>query len=678
MESMLGQSKRIVAMLLWLLWLPSHAVFSQPHTSKDNYTGAWESPTSWSPIWAVPQTIVSGNDITINGYITVNGSLSFKGTANKLVVNDTLVIKGDLLLDNNNDIVINDYGIIIVMGNLTINNQTTVTVNGYLIVAGNFTKNSSQGSFTSNDNPVKVFICGTIMPLGLTNINPDYPALNCTTPITSTYPNSHCSYGNLTDLGNDPIDDFFRITCSVTNVKTNNSICVGNQICLMSSKGVAYSWSGPNGFTSSVQSPSIPNASSGMAGDYIITVTTGPGCTDKDTINLIVNALPAVPSVTASESLTFCAGDSVILTSSAGTSYLWSTGATTPIINVDEAGSYTVRVTDANGCQSAASIATIVAVNALPATPTITASGSTTFCEGASVILTSSAGISSLWSTGVTAPSINVTETGSYTVRVTDANGCQSEVPFAIVVTVNALPAMPTITASGPLTFCSGGSVTLTSSLCASYLWSTGATSPSINVTAAGSYTVMVTSASGCQSATSVATDVNVNEVPFVIAGPDQKLEFVFETQMHAELVASETGEWSLISGSGNIQDIHSPTARVTGLQGGENLFLWKVWNSNCEASAEVKITVYDPFVPSVITPGGDGKNDYFKISEIHGRVGLIIFNQWGFEEYRNGNYSNDWDGRNSRGEQLPNGTYFYVLIFENGKIIKGSVLIKR
>ena len=100
--------------------------------------------------------------------------------------------------------------------------------------------------------------------------------------------------------------------------------------------------------------------------------------------------------------------------------------------------------------------------------------------------------------------------------------------------------------------------------------------------------------------------------------------------------------------------------------------------NGNCEDSAEVKITVYDLFVPSVITPNGDGKNDYFKISEFSGKVELIIFNRWGNEEYTNANYLNDWDGRNNKGSELPNDTYFYILKFENGKIKKGSVLIKR
>ena len=64
----------------------------------------------------------------------------------------------------------------------------------------------------------------------------------------------------------------------------------------------------------------------------------------------------------------------------------------------------------------------------------------------------------------------------------------------------------------------------------------------------------------------------------------------------------------------------------------------------------KLKLLVHDVFVPSVITPDGDGKNDYFKISEINGKVELIIFNRWGNEEYTNSNYLNDWDGRNNKG----------------------------
>jgi len=303
---------------------------------------------------------------------------------------------------------------------------------------------------------------------------------------------------------------------SSTPTATPGTICVGATVQLDAgasggSGTYTYSWTSvPSGFTSNLAKPT---ANPVVTTTYYVAVNDGYSTVNSQ-VSVTVNALPATPTITASGPTTFCVGGSVTLTSSASTSYLWSTGATTRSINVTTSGSYTVRVTDANGCQSLPSAATVVTVNALPAAPTITASGPTTFCAGGSVTLTSSNGTIYLWSTGATTQSINVTTSGSYTVRVTDINGCQSLPSAATVVTVNALPAAPTITASGPTTFCDGGSVTLTSSTGTSYLWSTGATTRSINVTTSGSYTVRVTNTNGCQSLPSAATVVTVNALP--------------------------------------------------------------------------------------------------------------------------------------------------------------------
>ncbi len=86
-------------------------------------------------------------------------------------------------------------------------------------------------------------------------------------------------------------------------------------------------------------------------------------------------------------------------------------------------------------------------------------------------------------------------------------------------VTVSASPTA-TVTASGPLTFCTGGSVTLTASAGTSWLWSNGETTQVITVNMAGSYSVTVTNATAC-SATSAATVVTVNPLPTAIITAD-------------------------------------------------------------------------------------------------------------------------------------------------------------
>jgi uncharacterized repeat protein (TIGR01451 family) len=231
--------------------------------------------------------------------------------------------------------------------------------------------------------------------------------------------------------------------------------------------------------------------------------------------NAVVAAC-ATPSstITASGPTTFCSGGSVTLSvpAVAGNTYLWSNLATTSSITVTAPGSYSVTVTNGLGCSSSSS-PTNVTVNAIP-TATITASGPTTFCAGGSVTLSAPAilGNTFLWSNGATTPSITVTATGSYFVTVT-RNSC-SATSASVNVTANTAPSA-TITASGPTTFCAGGSVTLDAPAGAgfTYLWSNSATTQSITVTASGSYSVTVTDASGC-SAVSSPTAVNVTPAP--------------------------------------------------------------------------------------------------------------------------------------------------------------------
>ncbi|HEX6095330.1 MAG TPA: hypothetical protein VF432_03315 [Thermoanaerobaculia bacterium] len=234
------------------------------------------------------------------------------------------------------------------------------------------------------------------------------------------------------------------------------------------------------------------------------------------TASLTAAMLPEpTATITASGPTTFCLGGSVTLTASDGASYLWSTGATTQSIVVMSSGSHTVTVTNVDGC-SKTSAATNVTVNSPPAA-TITASGPTTFCEGGSVTLTAAAGTSYLWSNGATTQSIVVSASGSYFVTITNASGC-SGYSAATNVTVHPNPAA-TITPSGPTTFCQGGSVTLTAPASASYLWSTGATTQSIVVSAAGSYSVTVTNANGC-SRTSAPVSVTANPSTAITTQP--------------------------------------------------------------------------------------------------------------------------------------------------------------
>ena len=218
--------------------------------------------------------------------------------------------------------------------------------------------------------------------------------------------------------------------------------------------------------------------------------------------------------VVATTSYTYCQGaTSTALTATAltGNTLRWYTQATggtytttAPIPSTTTAGTYTYYVSQANAANDESMRAAInVTVNALPATPVITASGSTSFCTGGSVELTSSAASGNVWSTNATTATVTVTASGNFTVTVTDANGCSS-VSTPITVNVSSAPA-PTITASSTQA-CSGDVVTVSASTSDSYLWSTGDTTQSIQVSNTAAVFVTVTNANACNGVGQSAT----------------------------------------------------------------------------------------------------------------------------------------------------------------------------
>ena len=274
----------------------------------------------------------------------------------------------------------------------------------------------------------------------------------------------------------------------------------------------SYTWSVTNGTI--IGPNNQPTVHIGLLGSGVNTDVTFTASDGTCPITAWAGFYSTQPSASISGgSGTYCTGTTTTLSASTDASnatYLWSNGATSNFITASAAapGPYTVTVTNAYGCSTTSAPVT---VHFAPLSTTINASGATTFCAGGSVTLTPAMlGDSYLWSNGATTRTINVTQSGSYSVTVTDAS-CQFVSP-ATTVTVNPLPAA-TITASGPTTFCAGGSVTLTASAGSTYAWSNGATTQAITVSTGGSYSVTVTNASGC-SATSAPTVVTVNTNP--------------------------------------------------------------------------------------------------------------------------------------------------------------------
>ena len=263
-----------------------------------------------------------------------------------------------------------------------------------------------------------------------------------------------------------------------------------------------YLWS--NGATTS----SVSNLA---AGTYTVVVKDANGCTATATVTVAASTNLSV-SITGVNAACGANNGSATATVNGGTApftYLWSTGATTASITGLGAGTYSVTVTDKNGCTGSAS----VTITASPRV-TVTVTKTNVKCNGESngtataTVAGGTAPFTYLWSNGGTTATISNLAAGIYSVTVTDKNGCTATGQVIV-----AQPAKLTLSLSStPATCLSTGSATATvtgGTPPYTYLWSNGATTATITNLAGGTYTVTATDANGCKVSGSVIVAAN-------------------------------------------------------------------------------------------------------------------------------------------------------------------------
>ena len=211
-------------------------------------------------------------------------------------------------------------------------------------------------------------------------------------------------------------------------------------------------------------------------GEYIARVTRANGnIVQIPRFTVRANAPAKAPIVTATSDVNFCLGTSVLLQSSTEADnpiYEWTSSPAitnlprTKDLAASREATYRLRVIDKNACASPYSAEVKLLAKPRPEKPTIATSGSTEFCDGQSIVLTSTnvGATSYLWSGGENTQVITVRKAGNYSVQTRAANGCLSQSSTDnISVTVNPLPATPQIRALADTVFCDGGSVALVS-----------------------------------------------------------------------------------------------------------------------------------------------------------------------------------------------------------------------
>ena len=437
---------------------------------------------------------------------------------------------------------------------------------------------------------------------------------------------------------------------SQTNVSCNGG---NNGDATVSASGgtspYTYSWS--TGGTNA-------NETGLSAGTYTVTVTDAGGCSSVQTITI---TQPSAISASATSTPTGCNSSTGSATASAsgGTgpyTYSWNnsqTGITATGLGV---GTYTVTVTDANGCTQTANVS-VIAGNAptvaVAAQQNVTCNGNTNGSATVNVTGGTSPYTYSWAPSGGTSASANGLAAGTYTVFVTDANGCTSQVtvtitqPSALSLALTSIPACGTNNGTATAN-ASGGTASYT------YAWSpAGGTNASAGGLSAGTYTCTITDANGCTQTSTV--NVVTNAFPTADAGSDVSITM----GNSATLNASGGGTYSWSNGATTSTITVSPTTTTS-------YCVLVTSSAGCTDSACVTVNVNSDcgelFVPNAFSPNADGENDVLKVyGGCIKDLQFSIYDRWGEKVFETSDPNIGWDGK-YRNEVMNTAVFVYRL----------------
>ena len=454
---------------------------------------------------------------------------------------DTLIIKGNNFTNTNqvkiggykvnNYNIVNDTTIKLIIGGAN-SGRLSIKTPGGIVTMDNLTYSAPViTSFTPTNAGLNLSM--TIKGSNLKGINKiiigNRDALNYTivsdSIIQATIPDSTQDGSVFISNGTNSNEKIGFKSCATPTIKVTGitAFCEGGSVSLSVSGVSSVKWYMQDSLNILSTDTSI-NIS--KAGSYNAYVFANNCYAYSKYSNIVVNSLPTKPTVTSS---TICEGQNATITAPSGTfTYTWTvpSGVVTPSTSTNsftttKAGTYSVSITNSNGCISSVGSG-IVTVNPLPTKPTVTSS---TICEGQNATITTPFGtFTYTWTvpSGVVTPStstnsFNTTKAGTYSVSITNSNGCISSVG-AGTVTVNPLPTKPTVTS---IIVCDGQSGTIsTPSGNYTYTWTvpSGVLSPntstnSFTTSKAGIYSVTLTNSNGCISEVGSGT-LSIQQIP--------------------------------------------------------------------------------------------------------------------------------------------------------------------
>ena len=401
--------------------------------------------------------------------------------------------------------------------------------------------------------------------------------------------------------------------------------------------------------------------------NYSVTATNACGNASD---NVLITAV--APPLISSKDTGSCNNPITLDAGNSGSGYFWSPGGqTSQTISATTSGLYSLTISNACGLFSENFQ---VVVNT--SVPSFNLGADTNLCTPSGLLLNASVqpGGNYVWSPGGdTTQTLLVKQAGNYSATVT--NYCGS---FSDNIQIAANPIA--VNARFDDTICIGSSIRLyTDSLSGySYNWSPSLSlrnplTPSPTATPTKSTVYYVNTTDGiCNNIDSVTITVENPGKPEIQVSPNSTEGYVpLKITFHDQNTVGTSYLWTF--GDGDTSALKNPTHTFMS----ENYFHVHViayTDRGCKAYDSIIVKAFTLFIPNLITPNGDGKNDRWELTKLHEKIYVEIFNRWGEKVYVQDNYVDQWDGAN-----LSDGIYYYLVEDKlYGKQYKGWVEILR
>lgn len=669
---------------------------------------AWTGPsgnTATGATLSIPNIALTSSGL-YSLTITANGCTYFTSDSVKVIPSPTVVFTGDTIVCAGDSI------------NLAVTGGTSYIWSGPNSFSSSFSSISIANASLSADGVYSVTVsnsngCYTILNKTIVVHPTPIPTINSNSPIcaydtvrlqsgggsdyiwsgpnsyVSTFQNPIISTFDSTASGSYSVivSNSFGCTASASTIvvvksnpkpilSSNSPICSGDSLKIYSTSGNSYNWIGPNGFTNTNQNIIIFPSNTAMSGRYRMTVSYANGCSNMDSIDVLIHPNPIL---TISSNSPICAYDTIRLQSGGGTGYLWSgpnsyvSTFQNPIFSTFDttaSGSYSVIVTNSFGCTATGSTMVVVKSNPKPIL-----SSNSPICSGDSLKIYSTSGNSYNWSgpNGLTNsnqnalifPS-NTTMSGQYTMLITYINGCSNKDSIDILIRAN-----PVLTISNDTTICLHQGVTIIVSGASTYLWNNGENSDSylIYPTMDTVYRVIGTDVFGCKSTDSISLHI----FPFVEISLTQDPAGLLLKDQLVTFSAMPTGynNYTFLINNNIVQNSSSNTYTTSSLITSDTVSVITSTSNICFSTPKLGVRVIDIY--NSFSPNNDGENDVFMQG-----YQITVFNRWGQVVYEG---MNGWDGK-YQGAEVNTGSYYFTLKYNSSNSAeieyKGTLMLVR